>query len=147
MIIKILLRVMLVLSLVTFASALFVFGTTTVGAQPSPPGRGDAPRPPRPPPPRIDALLSALQLTAAQTISVQNTLNAERTAIRALDDALRVQREAIHSKTRVELAATLTPDQLKRYDEWREANRPPRPPNEPGRRSEMPSNDFPQPVR
>ena len=138
---------MLVLSLVTFASALFVFGTTTVGAQPSPPGRGDLPRSQRPPPPRIDALLSALQLTAAQTISVQNTLNAERTAMRALDDALRVQREAIHSKTRVELAATLTPDQLKRYDEWREANRPPRPPNEPGRRTEMPSNDSRNPAR
>ena len=142
---KIILQAMFVLALVTFVSALFVFGSTTVGAQPSPAAGSDAPRPPRPP--RIEELLNALRLTAAQTTVVQNTLNTERTAIRALDDSLRPQRDAIHLRTRGELALTLTPDQLKRYDEWREANRPPRPANEAGRPSEMPTNAHRNPTR
>ena len=136
---KIILQAMFVLALITFAGALFLFGTTTVSAQASSPGAGDTHRPP--PPPRIEALLNTLRLSAAQTTAVQNTLSTERTAIRALDESLRPQREAIHMKTRKELAAMLTPDQLQRYDEWRAAHRPPRPEHDAGRQGEAPSND------
>lgn len=136
---KIILQTMFVLALITFAGALFLFGTTTVSAQGSSPGAGDTHRPP--PPPRIEELVNSLRLTAAQTTAVQNLLSAERTAIRALDESLRPQRDAIHMKTRKELAATLTPEQLKRYDEWREAHRPPRPENDKTRQGEPPRNE------
>ena len=134
---KTILQTMFVLTLITFAGALFLFGTTTVSAQGSSPGAGD----PHRPPPRIEELVNSLRLTAAQTTAVQNLLSAERTAIRALDESLRPQRDAIHMKTRKELAATLTPEQLKRYDEWREAHHPPRPENDKPREGEPPSND------
>ena len=135
---KIILQAMFVLALITFAGALYLFGATTVSAQASSPGTGDTHRPP---PPGIEALLNTLRLSAAQTTAVQNTLSTERTAIRALDESLRPQREAIHMKTRKELAAMLTPDQLQRYDEWRATHRPPRPENDAGRQGEPPSND------
>ena len=136
---KTILQTMFVLTLITFAGALLLFGTTTVSAQGSSPGAGDARRPP--PPPRIEELVNSLRLTVAQTTAVQNLLSAERTAIRALDESLRPQRDAIHMKTRKELAATLTPEQLKRYDEWREAHRPQRPENDKTRQGEPPNND------
>ena len=122
---KIVLETLFVLALVTFAGALYLFSITTVGAQTiSVRGRNDSP-PPRPP--RIDELLAALQVTPQQATTVQNTIDAERVAMRALDDALRPQREAIHDATRKKLAAVMTLEQMQRYDEWRIANRPQRP--------------------
>ena len=121
---KSVLHAMFVLALIVFATSLVVFGTTTVSAQTAAArAGGDAPRPPHPP--RIEELLNTLRLTTAQSTVVQNTLSAERTAIRAIDDSLRPQRDAIHLKTRKDLAAVLTPEQLKRYDEWRDVHRPP----------------------
>ena len=124
---KIVLETLFVLALITFVGSLYLFSITTVGAQTvSARGRSDAPPPP-PRPPRIDELLAALQLTPQQTTTVQNTIDAERVAMRALDDALRPQRAAIHNATRNKLAAVMTFEQLQRYDEWRIANRPQRP--------------------
>ena len=78
-------------------------------------------------PPRIDELLAALQLTPHQTTTVQNTIDSERVAMRALDEALRPQRDAIHDATRKKLATALTLEQMQRFDDWHIANRPPRP--------------------
>ena len=133
---KIVLETLFVLALVTFAGALYLFSITTVGAQTiSERGRNDSP-PPRPA--RIDELLAALQLTPQQATKVQNTIDTERVAMRALDEALRPQRDAIHDATRKKLAAVMTLAQMQRYDDWRIANRPPRPEGTPDRQSNLP---------
>lgn len=133
---KIILETLFVLALITFAGSLFLFSITTVGAQTTAVrDRANTPRPPR-----MDDLLATLQLTQQQTTTAQNALEAERTAMHALDDALRPQRDAIHDATRKKLAAALTPEQLQRYDDWRNANRPPRPDGIRDRQSEAPVN-------
>lgn len=133
---KIVLETLFVLALITFVGSLYLFSITTVGAQTmSAPGQSDAPRRP----PRIDELLAALQLTPQQTTALQNTIDTERVAMRALDEALRPQRDAIVEATRKKLAAALTPVQLQRFDEWRRTNRPPRPDGIRDRQSEAPN--------
>ena len=125
---KIVLETLLVLALITFVGSLYFFSISTVGAR----GIGDtAPRPPR-----LDELLAALQLTPQQTTTVQNTIDAERVAMRALDEALRPQRDAIHEATRKKFVVALTSAQMQRFDDWRSASRPPRPGDVRDRQSE-----------
>jgi len=121
---KIVLETLFVLAVITFVGALYIFSITTVSAQ-TISARGQNAAPPRPP--RIDELLAALQLTPQQTTTVQNTIDTERVAMRALDEALRPQRDAIHEATRKKLAVALTSAQMQRFDDWRSASRPPRP--------------------
>ncbi len=133
---KIVLETLFVLALSTFVGSLYLFSITTVGAQTvGAAGRNNTP----PRPPRIDDLLAGLQLTPQQTTAVQNTIDTERMAMRALDEALRSQRDAIHDATRKKLAAALTPAQMQRFDDWRNTNRPPRPDGVRGRQSEAPN--------
>ena len=135
---KIVLETLFALALITFVGALYLFSTTTVGAQ-TIGTRGNSNAPPRPPP--IDDLLAALQLTPQQTTTVQNTIDSERVAMRALEEALRPQRAAIHEATRKKLAVALTSAQMQRFDDWRSANRPPRPGDVRERQSEAPMNN------
>ena len=130
---KIVLETLFVLALITFVGSLYLFSITTVGAQVIG-ARGNSDAPPHPP--RIDELLAALQLTPQQTTTVQNTIDAERVAMRALDEALRPQRDAIHEATRKKLAVALTSAQMQRFDDWRSASRPPRPGDVRDRQSE-----------
>ena len=120
---KLVLQGFFLLALAVFAGALFMFGTLSATAQPV----GEGQRPPRP-----EEMLKSLKLSGQQSTVVQNILDSERQAMMALNDSIRPQRDAIFQSTRKKLAATLTPEQLQRYDEWREANRPPRPNDGPG---------------
>ena len=147
---KITLQLMTFMALGTFAGALYLSGATGVAAQPAggqANGAQDAPRPAPPRPPRTEELVKALGLNAQQATAVQGTLGAERDAMRALDEATRPQRDAIHAETRKKLAAALTAEQLKRYDDWREANRPPRPEGAGSRQADAPSNTRRNPTR
>jgi hypothetical protein len=136
---KIVLETLFVLALITFAGSLFLFSISTVGAQTAAVRTKGEIQPPRPS--RIDDLLAALQLTQQQATTVQNAIDTERTAMRALDDALRPQREAIHDATRKKLAAALSPEQMQRFEAWRTANRPPRPDGVRDRQLETPVNN------
>jgi hypothetical protein len=79
------------------------------------------PPPPGPPPGPAPAaqLAGELGLNAAQTSKLEAALNAERSAM----EKLREERQRIHTSTREKLAAFLTAEQLKRFDEER-ARRP-----------------------
>ncbi|MCY7387213.1 MAG: hypothetical protein LH481_03980 [Burkholderiales bacterium] len=132
---KIVLETLFVLAVITFFGALYLFSITEVSAQTvSARGKSDAPLRPL----GLDELLAALQLTPQQTTTVQNTIDTERVAMRALDEALRPQRDAIVEATRNKLAVALTSAQMQRFDDWRSANRPPRPDGVRGRQSESP---------
>ncbi len=113
-------KTMFMLSLLVFVVSLMLLGTLSlsVNAQ-GLPHEADGRRPPR-----TEDLIGALRLLSQKTTEVRNILDAERQAMRSLDDSIRTQREAVHRATRAKLAATLTPDQLQRYDAWRETNRP-----------------------
>lgn len=111
-------KAMFMLSLLVFVVSLMLLGTLSVNAQ-GLPHDADGRRPPR-----TEELIGALRLSSQKTTEVRNILDAERQAMRSLDDSIRTQREAIHRATRAKLAATLTPDQLQRYEAWRETNRP-----------------------
>ena len=125
---KLVIHMMFVLALCVFAGALVVIGTMTAGAQPigaprnsplpAPPGNG----------PQLPLLASIPGLNDQQSVALRNALEAERAAMRALDESTRPQRDAIHATTRAKLATILTAAQLARYQEWRAARRPPPPP-------------------
>lgn len=119
---KMLWQFMLLTALVTFFGALFGLAGADVHAQPAEPGGGQ--RPVAGNSTRVEDLFAAMRLTAQQTSSAQNTLDAERAAMRALDESVRAQRESIHAATRKKLATALTPEQLTRFDAWRRENRP-----------------------
>ena len=138
---------MLLTALVTFLGALFGLAGASAHAEPTAPDGGQ--RPASGNPMRVDDLLAAMHLTAQQTSSTQNTLDTERTAMRALEESVRAQRESIHAATRKKLAATLTPEQLTRFDAWRRDNRRPPPQGAMGAmggaRPQRPSEGSPRP--
>ena len=112
----------LIAALTIFTGAMLMFGMLTATAQPvgSRPDQS---------PPRIDdaALAEVLHLSEQKRAQLENILESERSAMRALNESLRPQRQAIFSATREKLAATLSPDQLQRFDAWCDAHRPPSP--------------------
>jgi type IV secretory pathway VirB10-like protein len=69
----------------------------------------------------------ALKLTPQQTTSVEAIINAERKSMQELRQSMRTKSEAIQSNTKQKLTKILNAEQLGRYEEWKEANRPPRP--------------------
>ncbi len=68
-----------------------------------------------------------LKLTPQQAASVQTLIDAERKAMHEMRESMRLNGDAIQSGTRQKLAKMLNAEQLGRYDEWKQANRPPRP--------------------
>ncbi len=72
-------------------------------------------------------LAKALNLTPKQTPEVQAIIDAERREVQALREAMRAKMDALHDATNKKLAKVLNTEQMGRYAEWREANRPPRP--------------------
>jgi len=141
---KLVLQLMFMLALGVFAGSLCLFGSLSVSAQPAGPGGMPGINGERWPA-RLDELMTSLKLSSQQATSTQNILDSERQSMRALDESIRPQRDAIRQATRKKLAATLTPEQLARYDEWREANRPPHPQDEPaGNRPAPKQNTRPQ---
>ena len=123
-----------VVALAVFAGSLLAFTTMTVQAQPAPRPQAAQGQPGMP----MEELLTALKLNGSQSSSVRNTLDSERTSMRALEESVRAQRAAIVMETRRKLTAMLSAEQLKAYDEWREAHRPP------PRPGEAPQNDAPR---
>lgn len=122
---KIALHLIFMLALGVFACSLVLFGSLAVSAQPAARSGNAVNDGPRPPP--MEEMMSFVQLNAQQITVVRNILDSERQAMNALNESIRPQRDAIHQSTRKKLAATLSAEQLQRFDEWREANRPPRP--------------------
>lgn len=126
---KVVIQMMFVLALCVFAGALVVIGTMTAGAQPI-----GAPRNSALPSATGDGAQKSLLeiipgLSDQQSVTLRNALDSERTAMRALEESTRPQRDAIHAATRTKLATVLTTEQLARFEEWRAARRPPHPPH------------------
>jgi hypothetical protein len=79
-------------------------------------------------------LLSSLKLNAQQSKGVQKILEEEQKAAEELRQAMRAKNDALHAATKQKLAKILNAEQLGRYEEFKQANRPPRPQGEPPRR-------------
>ncbi len=122
---KVLFQSMFVLALCVFAGALMVIGSMTAGAQPAGSSRNANPPPSPGEGSRGPVLESILGLNDKQAVALLNALESERAAMHALEESLRPKRDAIRAATRSKLEATLSAAQLERYDEWREAHRPP----------------------
>ena len=96
----------------------------------------------QPPPPsdrnahKTADLLSTLKLNAQQTTSIKTILDADRAAFEELRQAMRTKSDALQVATKQKLAKILNAEQLGRYEEFKRANRPPRPQGEPPRRDE-----------
>ena len=81
-------------------------------------------------------LLSTLKLNAQQTTSIKTILDADRAAFEELRQTMRTKSDALQVATKQKLAKILNAEQLGRYEEFKRANRPPRPQGEPPRRDE-----------
>jgi hypothetical protein len=79
-------------------------------------------------------LLSSLKLNAQQSKSVKAILEEDQKAAEEMRQAMRTKIDALHAATKQKLAKVLNAEQLGRYEEFKQANRPPRPPGEPPRR-------------
>ncbi len=119
---KIALHLMFMAALCVFACSLVLFGSLTAHAEQATRPGNDGPRPPQ-----MEEMFSFVRLNAQQTTAVRNILDSERQSMNALNESIRPQRDSILQATRKKLAAALSADQLQRFDEWREAHRPPRP--------------------
>lgn len=102
------------------AFCIFLLGALSAYAQPA--------GPPREAPPTPQELTKLLKLSAKQAPEVQAIIDSERREMQALREATRAKADALHERTRAKLAKQLNAEQMGRYEEWREANRPPRPP-------------------
>ncbi len=94
------------------AGCLFMIGIFSASAQPAPP---------------YNELSTTLKLTTKQTPEVQAIVDAERREMQVLREAMRTKVDALHEATKQKLCKVLNAEQMGRYAEWREANRPPRP--------------------
>jgi hypothetical protein len=123
----------LVIALATGLSAL---GIASAYAQPPAGGRpkDGASQAPDRNADKAAALMSSLKLSAQQAAAVKTILDADRAATDALRQEMRTKNEAVHATTKQKLAKILNAEQLGRYEEFKQANRPPRPEGEPPRR-------------
>jgi Spy/CpxP family protein refolding chaperone len=104
------------------ACCVVLLGVATAYAQPV----GQS-APPREGPPPTSDLTKTLKLTPKQVPEVEAILNAERKEMQSMREAMRAKADALHDATRQKLSKLLNAEQMGRYAEWREANRPPRP--------------------
>lgn len=106
---------------IALAGCLFMIGIFSACAQaPTAPGG-------QPPERRVpDDLAKTLKLTAKQSPAVEAIIDAERSEMRALREATRAKADAIQANAKQKLAKLLNAEQLGRYEEWKQANRPPR---------------------
>ncbi len=125
----------------TLAASIYGISITSAIAQPQPNGRAKEPmgQPGSPPPASHHAektmeLLSSLKLNAQQSKAVKTILEEEQKAAEELRKAMRAKNDALHAATKQKLAKILNAEQLGRYEEFKQANRPPRPQGEPPRR-------------
>jgi hypothetical protein len=79
-------------------------------------------------------LLNGLKLNAQQAKVVKAILAEDQKAAEELRQAMRTKNDALHEATKQKLAKVLNAEQLGRYEEFKQANRPPRPQGEPPRR-------------
>lgn len=86
--------------------------------------------PPKGPP--MDQIAAAVGLKDTQRAPVQKILEQHHAAMTALHDAMRSKREALDQQTHDSLSKVLTPEQLARFEQWRQTHRPPPPPDEMG---------------
>jgi Spy/CpxP family protein refolding chaperone len=123
------------------ACLVLMLGVATGYAQPV----GEPAQPPRdgngaPPRERADTatdLSKTLKLTPKQAPEVEAIISAERREMQAMREAMRAKADALHETTRQKLSKLLNAEQMGRYAEWREANRPPRPEGGPPPRREL----------
>ena len=116
-------------TLIALAGCVFMIGFVSVYAQSSSALGG-------PPPERraSDDLAKTLKLTAKQSPAVEAIIAAERSEMHALREATRAKADAIQVNAKQKLAKLLNAEQLGRYEEWKQARRPPRPDGGPPRR-------------
>jgi hypothetical protein len=114
-----------ILGTVVCAVSIFLIGVLSAYAQPA--------GPPRDAPPTPQDITKVLKLSAKQAPEVQAIIDAERREMHELREAMRAKADALHERTRQKLAKQLNAEQMGRFEEWREANRPPRPPASEGR--------------
>ncbi len=123
---------------IALATGIYALGIASAHAQPPAGGRPKDPalqgQGPDHNADRTGALVNSLKLNAQQMASVKIIVDADRAASEELRQAMRTKIDALHATTKQKLAKILTAEQLGRYEEFKQANRPPRPEGEPPRR-------------
>jgi len=111
-----------------------------------PPGHGPGPAPPRPPGDGLPPFFAELGLSPDQLARARAIAERHRAEIEAVVQESFPRVRAVQDQVDQEIRAILTPEQARRFDEFRSRRPPLRGPGGRGERPPGPPGDFPPPL-